>query len=157
MLLLCVVLVVTLVDSPVDSPGVTRVVVVVVAFASLTAAVTFHETDGEEGSYRQEASPEKPIIHVPPPVSHLRRVCISTFLCVVVGIPCSEPQRYKYVVCVSMLAEVYVPIVLCGRVALMGRVVIPATKGTSLPVGSNGRDRPRVSRSRVHCVCLVVR
>eukprot|EP00752_Nemacystus_decipiens_P018748 g16809.t1 len=42
------------------------------------------------------------------------------------------------------------------RVALMGRVVIPATKGTSLPVGSNGRDRPRLSRSRVHSVCLVV-
>lgn len=61
----CCVLVGTLVDSPVDSPGVTRVVVVVVAFALLTAVVTFHEPDGEEGSYRQEASPEKPTIHVP--------------------------------------------------------------------------------------------
>lgn len=39
----------------------------------------------------------------------------------------------------------------------MGRVVIPASKGTSVFVGSNGRDRPKVSRSRIHSLCLVVR
>ena len=42
------------------------------------------------------------------------------------------------------------------RVVLMGRVLVPSTKGTSLPSGSNGREKPRVSRSRVHVVCLVV-
>ncbi|CAM9544046.1 unnamed protein product [Ascophyllum nodosum] len=42
------------------------------------------------------------------------------------------------------------------KVVLMGRVLVPSTKGTSLPSGSNGREKPRVSRSRVHVVCLVM-
>eukprot|EP00903_Cladosiphon_okamuranus_P005971 g5895.t1 len=42
------------------------------------------------------------------------------------------------------------------RVALMGRVVVPASKGTSVSGGSNGRDKPRVSRARVHAVCIVM-
>ncbi|CAM9824045.1 unnamed protein product, partial [Ectocarpus sp. 8 AP-2014] len=42
------------------------------------------------------------------------------------------------------------------KVVLVGRVLIPGSKGTSIPTGSNGRDKPRASRSRVHSVCIVM-
>ncbi|CAN0272986.1 unnamed protein product, partial [Ectocarpus sp. 4 AP-2014] len=42
------------------------------------------------------------------------------------------------------------------KLVLMGRVLIPSSKGTSMPTGSNGRDKPRASRSRVHSVCIVM-
>ncbi|CBJ27024.1 conserved unknown protein [Ectocarpus siliculosus] len=42
------------------------------------------------------------------------------------------------------------------KVVLMGRVLIPSSKGASIPTGSNGRDKPRASRSRVHSVCIVM-